>query len=162
MRIIPFASKSLAFRISTENRNMLLLDYLTLPFARRFLSQIYFFKRKLSIGGVTLPNEGIIYPEFAMLLLQKNFECLPLAVDYIDWCIERHVVMGVLPLEDTEHFLKDGIKRVKTSKFYDVKLPFLITGALIYYDNEEKYEAIEIGSGLLSVLSPKEIKEKYM
>jgi len=38
----------------------------------------------------------------------------------------------------------------------------LITGALVYCDKNEKEEAIEITSGLLSVLTSEEILRRYM
>ena len=51
---------------------------------------------------------------------------------------------------------------MRNGKIWEVRMRCGITGLLIYCDKAEQSEAIEIGSGLLSVLSPKEIEEKFM
>ena len=162
MRIIPFYSQSLVFRFSKYNR-LYLYDYFYLP-SKRFLSRIYFYKRKLGINQVVLPSEFELRPESAMIVLNKNSTILSRNVDCIRCRVGIKVVIGSYQdsAEELGEFLIDGNRRMKNGKIWEIIMRHLITGALVYCDESEKEEAIEITSGLLSILTPEEILRRYM
>jgi len=64
--------------------------------------------------------------------------------------------------DELGQFLVDGHRRMKNRKIWEIVMRCPITGALIYCDESDREEAIEIGSGLLSILSPEEIFRRYV
>ncbi|WAE39461.1 MAG: hypothetical protein QIT36_gp037 [Methanophagales virus GBV301] len=162
MRIIPFYSRSLVFRFERRNR-LLIIDYFYLP-SKRFVSQIYFYKRKVPMSQVSLPSKFETYPEFAIIILNKDSEVLSRPVECIRCRVGISVVMGSYQdsADELGQFLVDGHRRMKNRKIWEIVMRCPITGALIYYNKNERQEAVEIGSGLLSVLSPKEILGRYL
>ena len=162
MRIISFYTYSLVFRFGQHNR-LYLLDYFYLS-SKRFLSRIYFYKRKLGINQVVLPSGFELHPKSAMIVLNKNSTILSRDVDCIRCRVGIKVVIGSYQdsAEELGEFLIDGYRRMKNGKIWEIIMRHLITGALVYCDKNEKEEAIEITSGLLSVLTSEEILRRYM
>jgi len=162
MRIIPFYSQSLVFRFGRYNR-LYLIDYFYLP-SKRFVSQIYFYKRKVSMSQVSPPSKFETHPEFAIIILNKDSEVLSRLVECIRCRMGISVIIGSYQdsAEELGEFLIDGNRRMKNGKIWEIIMRRLITGALVYCNKNEREEAIEITSGLLSVLTPEEILRRYM
>jgi len=162
MRIIPFYSQSLVFRFGRHNR-LYLIDYFYLP-SKRFVTRIYSYRRKLSINQISPPSEFEIHPKSAIVILNKSSEILSRPIDCIRCRVGIRVVIGSYQdtIDDLSQFLVDGHRRMKKGKIWEIVMHCPITGALIYCDENEREEAVEIGSGFLSVLSPEEILKRYM
>jgi len=162
MRIIPFYSQSLIFQFERYNR-LSIIDYFYLP-SKRFLFQIYFFRRKLRMNQISLPSKFGTHPESAMIILNKNSQIISRLVEYIQFHVGNVVIIGSFQdsADELGQFLVDGYRRMKKGKIWEIVMRCPITGALIYCDESEREEAVEIGSGLLSVLTPEEILRRYM
>jgi len=162
MRIIPFYSQSLVFRFGRHNR-LYLIDYFYLP-SKRFVSQIYFYKRKVPMSQISPPSKFKTHPKSAIVILNKDSEVLSRPVECIQCRVGISVVIGSYQdsANDLGEFLIDGYRRMKKGKIWEIVMRCPITGALIYCDESEREEAVEMAVGMLSLYSPEEIIKEFM
>jgi len=170
MRIIPFFTRSLGFFFKKSNfvfnkNNLLIYDRTTLPYSRRFLSKIYFYKRKLSLEDYTLPHSFDIKDKRTILVLNKDYSIASFPVSKINVEGRREITLYsfynnkiynyIINITNNNTLLRAGGGEIRISPS--------LTGAIIFLENEEsEEEAIEVSIGMLSIYSPDEIIQKYM
>ena len=116
------------------------------------------------MSQISPPSKFETHPKSAIVILNKDSEVLSRLVECIRCRVGISVVIGSYQdsADDLGEFLIDGYRRMRKGKIWEIVMRCPITGALIYYDESEREEAVKIGSGLLSILSPEEILRRYV
>ena len=165
MRIIPFFTRSLNFYFKRNTLDLQIYDRMTLPYSRRFLSKIYFYRRKLFLGDYTLPSMFSIDDKRTVLILNKDYSIVSFLVSKIDVESKKEIVLYTTYNNNIYNYIINITNNnvLIRGERGELRVSPSLTGAIIFLENKEsEEEAIEVGTGILSIHSPDEIIQKYM
>ena len=165
MRIIPFFTRSLNFYFKRNTLDLQIYDRMTLPYSRRFLSKIYFYRRKLFLGDYTLPSMFSIDDKRTVLILNKDYSIVSFLVSKIDVESKREIVLYTTYNNKIYNYIINITNNnvLIRGEGGELRVSPSLTGAIIFLEDEEsEEEAIEVSTGMLSIYSPDEIIQKYM
>ena len=157
MEPILFASDSLKFFFEKDSTKLVIFNRSVLPRSERFLTKIYSSYSPLKTKD--LPSRFSIRNKETVLLLNlensifrfyleeikvfKNRE-----IDFIT-SYDKKLYTNLFML--TEHYIKGSLGELRVSP--------IATGILLVFENEKKEDLIEMGVGMLNVLSPKDMSD---
>ena len=165
MRIIPFFTRSLNFYFKKNTPDLQIYDRMTLPYSRRFLSKIYYYRRKLFLGDYTLPPMFSVDDKRTVLILNKDYSIVSFPVSKIDVESKKEIVLYTTYNNKIYNYIINITNNnvLIRGERGELRVSPSLTGAIIFLENEEnEEEAIEVGIGMLSIYSPDEIIQKYM
>ena len=165
MRIIPFFTRSLNFYFKKNTPDLQIYDRMTLPYSRRFLSKIYYYRRKLFLGNYTLPPVFSVDDKKTVLILNKDYSIVSFLVSKIDVESKKEIVLYTTYNNNIYNYIINITNNnvLIRGERGELRVSPSLTGAIIFLENEEnEEEAIEVGIGMLSIYSPDEIIQKYM